>query len=156
MRVIEISVRYGLLAALCLGGIFACDFKGKKPTSLSEQHPNVIFLLLDAARADHFSCYGYLKETTPRMDEIAESGTVFLDCYSQTDFTSLSISQIFNSRYFPKAVSCAGLFAEWAIDVYSNSSELFIECGFFIIFLNILITDKNPSFITASVFIFAE
>ncbi len=43
---------------------------------------NVILISLDTVRADHLSCYGYGKRTTPNIDALAEDGTVFLQNYS--------------------------------------------------------------------------
>lgn len=34
--------------------------------------PNVVLIALDMMRADHLSCYGYPKPTTPHMDALAE------------------------------------------------------------------------------------
>ena len=39
--------------------------------------PNVLILMLDTARAQNFSCYGYDRVTTPHIDAIAAEGVVF-------------------------------------------------------------------------------
>ncbi|MCZ6872385.1 MAG: sulfatase [bacterium] len=41
------------------------------------QRPNVLVLMLDTARAQNFSCYGYKRSTTPYIDAIAAEGVVF-------------------------------------------------------------------------------
>jgi len=64
------------------------------------RRPNVIFIVLDAARADHFSCYGYKKITTPNIDKIAERGAVFLNNFSPGTHTLSSIPRLLSSRYF--------------------------------------------------------
>ncbi len=64
------------------------------------RRPNVIFILLDAARADHFSCYGYGRNTTPHMDAIAREGALFLNNFSQDTATIGAVTKIFFSRYF--------------------------------------------------------
>ena len=69
-----------------------------------QEQPNVIFIVLDAARADHLSCYGYDKETTPCIDAIAKKGAVFLNHFSNATFTQLSLPSIFSSRYFSKPI----------------------------------------------------
>jgi len=38
------------------------------------QRPNVLVIVLDGARADHLSCYGYERETTPFLDQVARDG----------------------------------------------------------------------------------
>lgn len=62
--------------------------------------PNIIFIVLDAARADHFSCFGYDKNTTPCIAAIAKNSLVFENHFSQSTKTTLSLSCIFFSRYF--------------------------------------------------------
>jgi arylsulfatase A-like enzyme len=39
--------------------------------------PNVIVLLLDTARAQNFSCYGYARPTSPAIDAIAAEGVLY-------------------------------------------------------------------------------
>ena len=41
-----------------------------------------ILIALDMLRADHLSCYGYPRETTPNIDTFAEESTLFEDCTS--------------------------------------------------------------------------
>ena len=38
------------------------------------QRPNVLIILIDTARAQNFSCYGYERATTPHIDAIAAEG----------------------------------------------------------------------------------
>ncbi|TDJ16125.1 MAG: hypothetical protein E2O66_00235 [Deltaproteobacteria bacterium] len=38
---------------------------------------NLLVFLLDAARADHFGCYGYERDTTPNIDALAREGVVY-------------------------------------------------------------------------------
>ena len=49
--------------------------------------PNILLIVLDSARADRFSCYGYEKPTTPNIDRIAEQGTLFEQCWSESNWT---------------------------------------------------------------------
>jgi len=62
--------------------------------------PSIIFILLDAARADHFSCYGYKRDITPNIDAIAKKGAVFLNNFSQGTHTMQCIPKIMTSRYY--------------------------------------------------------
>ena len=59
-----------------------------------------IVILLDAARPDHFSCYGYPKATTPEIDRLAARGAVFLQTYAQGTETRTSVPRFLYSRYF--------------------------------------------------------
>ncbi len=57
-------------------------------------------ILLDAARADRFSSYGYSRETTPNMDRIAREGVVFENHFAQATDTRDSLPTLLFSRYF--------------------------------------------------------
>jgi choline-sulfatase len=70
------------------------------PGRQGAQRPNVILIVLDAARADHFSGYGYERDTTPNMDAMGERGTVFLNHFSNASRTVESVPQILSSRYY--------------------------------------------------------
>ena len=43
---------------------------------------NVIIVSLDTTRADHLGCYGWRRDTSPHLDRLAESGTLFENCFS--------------------------------------------------------------------------
>ena len=62
----------------------------------------MIVILLDAARADRFSSYGYHRPTTPELDRLAAGGVVFLNNFAQATYTRASLPSILYSRYFAK------------------------------------------------------
>ncbi len=81
---------------------FAAYFIGANVLNPSYGGPRrIILILLDALRADHLSCYGYHRETSPNMDRLAAGGVLFKNCFSQATVTIESIPQIFTSLYFP-------------------------------------------------------
>jgi len=47
---------------------------------------NIILVVLDSLRSENLSCYGYNKNTTPFIDQIAENG-IKLDAYSTAPWT---------------------------------------------------------------------
>ncbi len=47
-----------------------------------KKQPNIVFLGIDSLRADHMSCYGYGRQTTPHIDRFAQEGTLFERYYS--------------------------------------------------------------------------
>jgi len=51
---------------------------------------NLVLITLDTTRADHLSCYGKIKDLTPRMDAFAESGALFLNSFAQVNQTNPS------------------------------------------------------------------
>ena len=65
-----------------------------KPTT-----PNVIFILVDTLRADHLSCYGYSRRTSPNLDRFAADNLLFLTNYSQAACTFPSVNSMLTSQY---------------------------------------------------------
>ncbi len=49
--------------------------------------PNVLLVSIDTLRRDHVSAYGYERETTPRLDELAAEGALFENALSTTNWT---------------------------------------------------------------------
>jgi len=60
---------------------------------------NIIFLVVDALRAENLSCYGYPELTTPNIDAMAERGILFENAYSCIDNTDPSFTSIFSGKY---------------------------------------------------------
>ena len=48
---------------------------------------NIVYIVVDTLRADHLSCYGYFRETSPNIDRVAEDGVVFTNCFSEFPYT---------------------------------------------------------------------
>jgi len=61
--------------------------------------PNVLLISLDACRADHLSCYGYSRLTSPFIDTLAEKGIRFENAFVNTHGTPSSHTTIFSSLY---------------------------------------------------------
>jgi arylsulfatase A-like enzyme len=60
---------------------------------------NVIIIILDAARPDHFSCYGYNRPTTPYIDQFALQSVIFKNAFSVAPYTIASTTSLFTSLY---------------------------------------------------------
>ena len=60
--------------------------KGKSKMAKTQRrrkkHPNIILMGIDSLLADHMSCYGYNRHTTPHIDRFAEGGALFENTYS--------------------------------------------------------------------------
>jgi choline-sulfatase len=54
-----------LLGVACGGGDPA------PPAEAPPLRPNVLLVTLDTLRADHLGCYGYFRDTSPRLDALA-------------------------------------------------------------------------------------
>ena len=63
--------------------------------SKQETRPNVILIVVDALRADHLGCYGYQRNTSPTIDSLALSGTLWENLQAQSSWTLPTITTIF-------------------------------------------------------------
>lgn len=61
--------------------------------------PSVLVLLIDTLRADHLSCYGYERRTSPNMDRVAAEGALFLNSYSQASWTKPATASLMTGVY---------------------------------------------------------
>lgn len=70
---------------------------------------NIVLVVLDAARADHASLYGYRRPTTPNLERIAKDSIVFDQAYSEASYTVPSLASLFTG--LPPAVHGVHTFA---------------------------------------------
>lgn len=63
--------------------------------------PNVLWILLDACRAQNLGAYGHHRATSPHIDRLAAGGTLFEQHYAQAGYTTLSVPSYMAARYFP-------------------------------------------------------
>ena len=63
------------------------------------EQPNIVFLVLDAVRADHVGCYGYGRNTTPNIDALAERGVRYANAFAPSIWTPAVHGAIFTGRY---------------------------------------------------------
>ena len=70
--------------------------------------PNIILIVIETLRADHLSCYGYHRPTTPAIDRIARQSLVFTQAFSACPWTNPTIASFYTGRYpqsiFPPAI----------------------------------------------------
>ncbi len=74
---------------------------------MTKRMPNILLIVLDAARVDHLSCYGYHRDTTPNIDKIAGMGTLFENCFSTSPWTMPSHASLFTGK-FPSTCGVIG------------------------------------------------
>ena len=60
--------------------------------------PNILLIAIDSLRADHMSCYGYHRLTTPHIDRFAESGVLFENTFSPHIPTTPAYASMFTGR----------------------------------------------------------
>lgn len=61
----------------------------------SRRLPNIILVSIDTLRADHLSCYGYERHTSPILDSLASRGALFELCQAQAPWTLPSHATMF-------------------------------------------------------------
>ena len=65
----------------------------------NKKKPNIIFILIDALRADRLGLYGYNRDVSPAIDGIASEGVIFERPISQAPWTQPSMASIFCGQY---------------------------------------------------------
>ena len=53
-----------------------------------------ILIVIDTLRADHLGCYGYFRNTSPNIDELAKNGILFKNSYSTAITTGAGFTSI--------------------------------------------------------------
>jgi arylsulfatase A-like enzyme len=74
------------------------DSRGPAPVGNASQ-PNIVLITLDTTRADHLSLYGYNRNTTPNLAQLAASASVFVHAMAAGDLTLTSHGAIFTGTY---------------------------------------------------------
>lgn len=60
---------------------------------------NVILITVDTLRADHLGSYGYYRNTSPSIDNLAKEEVIFDNVFSQASYTLSSMMSILTSLY---------------------------------------------------------
>ncbi len=63
------------------------------------KYPNILLISIDTLRADHLSCYGYHRQTTPNIDRIASEGVRFTNAYSTAVWTPPAHASMLTGLY---------------------------------------------------------
>lgn len=59
----------------------------------------ILYMDIDCLRADHLSCNGYCRKTTPNIDGIAAEGVSFTGCYAANSPCLSSRAALFTARF---------------------------------------------------------
>jgi len=70
------------------------DKKINKPNS-----PNIVFICIDALRADHLGCYGYSRNTSPFLDQLSKKNFLFTKAITQSSWTKSSVATFMTSKF---------------------------------------------------------
>jgi len=89
-RFIKHSLYTGLLASMSPGIFGGCSQK---------KTLNVILITLDTTRADHLSCYGYHRQTSPNLDKLAKESVVYTKAIAPSSWTLPSHASLFTGKF---------------------------------------------------------
>jgi arylsulfatase A-like enzyme/predicted negative regulator of RcsB-dependent stress response len=73
----------GIVLVLIVGLVWLLWRHGISPKDV----PNVILISIDTCRADYLSCYGYPRQTTPNIDQLATQSVIFRNVISPIPLT---------------------------------------------------------------------
>lgn len=60
---------------------------------------NILLIVVDTLRPDHLGCYGYHRQTSPHLDNLAQKSTVFDNIWSASNFTAPAFTSLFTGLY---------------------------------------------------------
>jgi len=61
--------------------------------------PNIVFVVLDAVRAQNLSLYGHTRETTPFLESLTDESVLYEHAYSPANWTPASHGSMFTGTY---------------------------------------------------------
>jgi arylsulfatase A-like enzyme len=93
------AVLLGLLAAPTLVTIQGSGREPGAGTGPRLAQPNVLVIVLDAARPDFFSCYGDSRKHTPNLDALAAEGQLYLHAHSSSNWSIPGHTSLFSGLY---------------------------------------------------------
>ncbi len=99
----RLSTVTGLLLLVTLITMATVLWLSQSAVSMAEteidERPHIIFVVVDALRADHVSSYGYARQTTPNVDTwVAEKGVLFTDTTAASSWTNPSNGAMLTSH----------------------------------------------------------
>ncbi len=86
----------GLLAAGLVAGAAAAGCADRRGAG-DRARPDLVVVTIDTLRADHLGCYGYFRETSPRLDALAAGGLRFERCFAPIATTLPSHATLFTA-----------------------------------------------------------
>ena len=89
-----LSITLLLILVVLVSGCDRAKGRGK-----SRKPMNVVFVVMDATRADHLGCYGYPKNTSPNIDALAKNSAVFELAFTHTPWTMPSMASMLTSLH---------------------------------------------------------
>lgn len=101
-RTVARAAGAAVLAAAALMLVTACG-PASAPSSATDEKaprvPSVVVVTLDTTRADHLGFHGYVRDTSPNLDALAEQSIVFERAYAPMSTTLPSHVSLFTGTY---------------------------------------------------------
>ncbi|MCZ6785559.1 MAG: sulfatase, partial [Planctomycetota bacterium] len=92
------GIRIGVAALVAVViGLAALPTRASSQSKGGRTAPNFVLIATDSLRADHLSCNGYGRETTPHLDALAARGVNFTQCLVPTASTHESWVSLLSS-----------------------------------------------------------
>jgi arylsulfatase A-like enzyme len=122
------------ISILLIINTFGCSREYQYTSDIGEENlkkiKNVILIIACSLRADHLSCYGYERKTSPNIDRLAKEGILFKNCFSQAPYTVHSVASIITAKY-PRKLFGVSKFKNFLPDQAETFAEIFKEEGFY-------------------------
>jgi arylsulfatase len=98
---IRFVILSGVLLFFFVGGYTIDGFQTARAEKLTQvtKKPNVILITISSLRADHVSCLGYDRQTTPNFDEFAKKNILFNNAFATSSWQMPAVGSIFTSLY---------------------------------------------------------
>lgn len=87
------------VALVCVLALLAVNAAYVVLARRNREGPNVLFITVDTLRADHLGCYGYRRNTSPRLDRLAREGVLFTQAAVQWPKTTPSLASMLTGTY---------------------------------------------------------
>lgn len=89
---------------------------------------NVVLITLDGLRADHLSCFGYERKTSPNIDSLAKKGVRFDQIITSGCSTKVALTSLFTSLDYKdhKTINTKGSLSE----DFTTLAEVFQDNGY--------------------------
>jgi choline-sulfatase len=80
---------------VCVAALLAACGRAPSPAP----RPNLLLVTLDTTRADHLGCYGYARNTSPHLDQLAADGVVHPPLVATSSWTLPTHASLFTGQY---------------------------------------------------------
>ena len=88
-----------MVVSYALGRPAPSGVEAASPAPAGSGRPNVLLIVMDTVHADHLAVYGYERDTTPNLRDLARDSMVYTEAMSASDITLTSHASLFTGMY---------------------------------------------------------